>query len=104
MIIVMGHAQLGAGEIDRLSADIKTQLAATNAETGCHHYGFSRDVLDPDRMIISERWENQAAIDLHFASPHMAAFNAALGTAKVLGLDIKSYDLETGEIKQLMGG
>ncbi len=104
MIIVMGKATLGPGEIERVDAAIQTQLAATNAEPGCQHYSFARDVTAPDTLIISERWADQAAIDAHFASPHMAAFNAVLGTAKMLALDVKSYDLSTGEVKQLMGG
>jgi quinol monooxygenase YgiN len=104
MIIVMGHARLGPGEMDRINADMLTQVAATNAEPGCQHYSFSRDVSDPDRLVISERWDDQAAIDAHFKSAHMATFNAVIGAAQVLGLDVKSYDLSTGEVKQLMGG
>lgn len=104
MIIVMGHAQLGPGEFDRLQGEMRTQVTATNAEDGCLLYSFSRDVGDPDRMVISERWRDQAAIDTHFASPHMATFNAVIGGAKVLGIDVKSYDLGSGVVKQLIGG
>jgi quinol monooxygenase YgiN len=101
MIIVMGHAKLGAGEIDRLKDAMAKQIEATNAEPGCLHYGYSRDVLDPDTLIISERWTDQAAIDGHFKSAHMAEFNAVLATAKVLGLSVKAY--ENGEVRTLMG-
>jgi quinol monooxygenase YgiN len=101
MIVVMGHAKMGAGEIDRLSDAMATQIAATRAEDGCLHYGFSRDVLDPDTMIISERWRDNDAIAAHFASPHMAAFNAVLGSAKVLEVSVKAY--ENGEVRTLIG-
>ena len=53
MIIVMGHAKLGAGEIDRLGAEMEAQITATRAEDGCLAYGFARDVLDPDTLIIT---------------------------------------------------
>lgn len=101
MIIVMGHAQLAPREIERLQDAITAQLAATNAEEGCLHYSFARDVTNPDRLIVSERWRDQAAIDAHFASSHMAAFNAALASAKVLGLSIKAYENDT--VRTLMG-
>jgi quinol monooxygenase YgiN len=101
MIVVMGHARLGAGEFDRLKDAMATQIAATNAEEGCLHYGFSRDVLDPDRLIISERWRDQAAIDAHFTSPHMAAFNVVLATAQVSDVSVKAY--ENDEVRVLMG-
>ena len=101
MIIVMGHAKLGAGEIDRLAAEMETQIMATRAEDGCYHYGFSRDVFDPDTLIISERWRDNDAIAAHFASPHMATFNAVLAGAKVLEVSVKAY--ENGEVRTLVG-
>jgi quinol monooxygenase YgiN len=104
MIIVMGHAKFAAGEIERLDAAIQAQIIATNAEDGCDYYCFARDVTNPDRMVVSERWRDQVAIDAHFQTPHMAAFNEELGKAQLLELSIKSYDLKSGEIKQLMGG
>lgn len=102
MIIVMGHAKLGAGEIDRLSEAMAAQLIATRAEDGCEHYSFSRDLLDPDLLVISERWRDQAALDGHFQSPHMAAFNTVLGTSKVESISVKAY--ENGDVRTLIGG
>lgn len=101
MIIVMGHAKLGAGEIERLAEPIARQIAATRAEDGCLHYGYSRDVLDPDTLVVCERWRDNEAIAAHFASPHMAEFNAVLAGAKVLEVSIKAY--ENGEVRTLMG-
>ena len=101
MIVVMGHAKMAPGEIDRLAGAMATQIAATRAEEGCLHYAYSRDVLEPDTMIITERWRDNDAITAHFASPHMAAFNATLATAKVLDVSVKAY--ENGEVRTLMG-
>jgi quinol monooxygenase YgiN len=101
MIIVMGHAKLGAGEIDRLKEDMAIQVAATQAEDGCDLYCFARDVSNPDTLIISERWRDQAALDAHFASPHMATFNAVIGAAKLLDISVKAY--ENGEVRTLIG-
>jgi len=101
MVIVMGRAKLGPGEIDRLHADMEAQILATRAEDGCMLYAFSRDVLDPNTLHIAERWRDQAAIDAHFAAPHMAAFNKLLATAKVESLLVTAYD-SAGE-RVLMG-
>jgi quinol monooxygenase YgiN len=101
MIIVMGYAKFGAGDIDRLMPELLTQVAATNAEDGCELYCFSRDVTDPDTMIISERWREQGAIDAHMASAHMATFNKALASATIKALSVKAY--ENGEVRTLMG-
>ncbi len=101
MIIVMGHAKLAAGEIDRLGAEMEAQITATRTEDGCLAYGFSRDVLNPDTLIIAARWRDNAAIAAHFASPHMATFNAVLAQAKVLEVSVKAY--ENGEERTLIG-
>ncbi len=101
MIIVMGYAQAAPGEIDRIYDGLKAMVAATNAEEGCDHYGFSRDLGDPDRMIISERWRDQSALDAHFASAHMATFNALLGTIKMIDVSVRAY--ENGEMRVLVG-
>ncbi len=101
MIIVMGHAKLGAGEMERLKADMATQVAATQAEDGCELYCFAADIVEPDTLIISERWRDQAALDAHFASPHMAAFNAVIGAAKVLEISVKAY--QNGDVRTLIG-
>jgi quinol monooxygenase YgiN len=101
MIIVMGYAHTAPGEIDRVQAGLAAMVAATNAEDGCEYYGFSRDVNDPDRMIISERWRDQAALDAHFASAHMATFNALLGTVDMKDVSVRAY--ENGEMRVLIG-
>ncbi len=101
MVIVMGTARFAPGELDRLSAILRTQIEATRAENGCEHYAFARDVIDPDLMHVSERWRDNDAITAHFATPHIAAFNAELAAAKVLALSVKAYD-ENG-VRTLMG-
>ncbi len=103
MICVMGHARMAPGEIDRLSDAMRAQVSATLSEGGCDHYGFSRDVGDPDTLIISERWQDWAALETHFQQPHMAIFNAALAGAKVHDVRVKVYG-DDGQVRVLMGG
>jgi quinol monooxygenase YgiN len=101
MIVVMGEVRMGDGEIDRLQSDMATQMVATQAEDGCALYVFSRDVTDPNRLLISERWRDGAALDAHSKSPHMAVFNKVMGGAKILGISVKRYDVSG--VTQLIG-
>ena len=94
MLIVEGWIRFAAGEIERLTGAARTMIAETRKEPGCLDYAFSRDLVDPDVMRISERWVDDAALAAHFASPHMAAFQAALGDAKREGGSVKSYTAE----------
>ena len=101
MIIVMGYAKLAAGQLDGLDEAMRAQVEATRGEDGCEHYSFARDVIDPDTLMIAERWRDQAAIDAHFKSPHMAAFNEALAAATIEAISVKAY--ENGEVRTLIG-
>jgi quinol monooxygenase YgiN len=92
MIIVQGYAKLDVGEFDRLLPDMKAMVEATNKEDGCQLYCFARDAVDGDTLRISERWRDQAALDAHFATPHMATFNQVIAGAKVLDISVHAYD------------
>ncbi|UVO52758.1 putative quinol monooxygenase [Sphingomonas sp. SUN039] len=93
-VVVLGDVRCASGEIDRMQEAIDTQVRATRAEDGCELYAFSRDVLDPEVLHIAEKWRDHAALTAHFATPHMAVFNAELGAAKVVSMSVKAYDAE----------
>lgn len=100
-VIVMGYARTGPGQLDSLGDAMKAQIEATRAEDGCEYYGYARDVLDPDTMIISERWRDRAALEAHMKAPHMAVFNAALANVTFLDASVKAYEGE--DVRVLMG-
>ena len=91
MIIVTGTARFGAGEIERLNEAMAANVAATRAEDGCDHYSYAVDIAEPDLLHISERWRDEAAIEAHMASAHMATFMAVLGEARIEALSVRMY-------------
>lgn len=84
MLIVLAKAQVGEGAMEPAMAAIAAMVAASNAEEGCIAYAFTQDLLQPGVIHIVEKWKDEAALAAHFATPHMAAFGAAIG-----GLDFK---------------
>ena len=84
MLIVLAKAKVGEGAIDAARAAIADMVAASNAEEGCIAYAFTQDLGDPSLIHIVEKWQDDAALAAHFATPHMAAFGAAIP-----GLDFK---------------
>ncbi|MBV8056125.1 MAG: antibiotic biosynthesis monooxygenase [Deltaproteobacteria bacterium] len=101
MILIQGWIRLADGEIERLRAAAETMIRATHSEPGCIEYAFAVDVLEPNLLRIAERWKDQAALDAHFASAHMAAFQKAIAGAKIVGSSAMSY---TGsDERKLMG-
>ena len=92
MILVNGEVRFAAGEIERLRPALERNIAATREEPGCVHYAYAVDLLDPDRLRVSEQWEDQASVDAHMAAPHMAEFRAACARAKVESAAIHAYE------------
>jgi quinol monooxygenase YgiN len=95
MLIVLAKAQVGEGAMDAAKAAIADMVAASNAEEGCIAYAFTQDVLQPGTLHIVEKWQDETALAAHFATPHMAAFGAAIA-----GLDFKVIEalkFHTGE-------
>ncbi|MBA4779814.1 MAG: hypothetical protein A2792_01650 [Sphingomonadales bacterium RIFCSPHIGHO2_01_FULL_65_20] len=100
MLIIEGWLQFAPGEIDKFAEAARQMVEATRQEEGCLHYAFARDMNDPDIIRISERWVDEAALEAHFASPHMAAFGAGLAQVERLGSDVRLYDGE--EVRRIM--
>jgi quinol monooxygenase YgiN len=102
MIIVEGWARFAPGESAKFHAAARKMAEETRKESGCLEYAFSQDLMDPDLVRVIERWEGEAALTAHFATPHMAAFNAALSNAKLVGASVKAYKAEF--LRTLAGG
>jgi quinol monooxygenase YgiN len=84
MLIVLAKAQVSAEALAAAKAAIADMVVASNAEDGCIAYAFTQDLGDPTVIHIVEKWQDEAALAAHFATPHMAAFGAAIA-----GLDFK---------------
>ena len=91
MIIVSGTLNIDAADIDTAMAIGATMAEASLAEEGCHAYGFWQDPSEPSRARVFEEWESQEALDLHFATPHMAEFMTGIGQLKISDMDLSKY-------------
>lgn len=84
MLIVLAKAKASEAALEQAIPAIAAMVEASNAEEGCIAYAFTQDLLDPTQIHIVEKWQDDAALAAHFATPHMAAFGAGIA-----GLDFK---------------
>lgn len=60
------------------------ELARTDAshsvarEPGCHQFDVTLDREQPNRVVLYEVYENEAAFEAHLETPHLAAFRAGI--------------------------
>jgi quinol monooxygenase YgiN len=76
-LIIAGTVRAPAAALAALRPHMATMMAASRAEDGCVEYGYAEDVAEPGLIHVFEIWRDQAALDTHFASPHMAIWRAA---------------------------
>lgn len=88
MLIVLAEATLGDDALEKGRDAMAAMVEASRKEEHCHGYTYAIDVLDPNKLVIVEKWTDEAALSFHFQTPHMAAFREALQ-----GLDVQITQL-----------
>jgi quinol monooxygenase YgiN len=75
---------------------LQDMVAPTHAEPGCKLY----ELYDSDsrgRFFLYERWESQAALDLHMATPHFKRL-------KQTGEELVREPFEINFVKKILAG
>ena len=96
MLIVLAKAKVSEGAMAAARAAIADMVAASNAEEGCIAYAFTQDMLEPGVIHIVEKWKDEAALAAHFATPHMAAFGAAIAGLGFEVIEALKYHADEG--------
>src|SRR5947209_19900611 len=76
-LIIAGTVRLPPENLAGLKPHMEKMLEASRAEDGCITYSYAEDVAEPGLIRVYEVWRDQAALDAHFKTPHMAAWRAA---------------------------
>lgn len=63
---------------------------AVRAEEGNLRYEYFQALVDPDTVLLVDRWADQAALDAHHASPMMARI-AELREKHDLSMSVERY-------------
>ncbi len=92
-VLVAGTFRVPAQTLAAFEPHMAAMLATSRAEDGCLTYSYARDVLDPGLIRVFEAWRDQACLDAHFATAHLAAWRAAGAAAGVSDRDLTIYDV-----------
>lgn len=95
MLVVAGHIRLDPDKREAAIAAAVEVMKATREEEGCISYTFSADLSDPGRFLLFEEWKSQDALTAHFATPHMATFQAAMGGFGIQEMNVQKYEVSS---------
>jgi quinol monooxygenase YgiN len=76
VIIILGTVRLPHDNIGKARAAMETMVLASRAEDGCIAYSYAEDLLEPGLVRVTEIWRDQAVLDAHFKTAHLAAWRA----------------------------
>ena len=97
MIQINGTIKLGRTIDAATRKAIVEMVRASRAEDGCLDYAFATDLADPDTLILFERWRDQAALDAHGKSAHMAQFQQVMASNPPASRDLRVYQTDEGQ-------
>lgn len=76
-LVIAGTIRVPPERLDAFRPHMIAMLEASRAEDGCLEYSYAEDVAEPGLIRVFEAWRDQAALDAHFQTPHLAAWRAA---------------------------
>jgi quinol monooxygenase YgiN len=77
MLLIVGTIRLPPHKVAQARSIMRAMVESSRAEDGCVEYCYAEDVLDPGLIHVMELWRDQAALDRHFASDHLAVWRAS---------------------------
>lgn len=72
MVNVIVILEIDPARIDEFLSVAQENAAASRLEPGCLRFEVSRDSAKPNFFALSESYVDQAAMDAHYKTPHVA--------------------------------
>jgi quinol monooxygenase YgiN len=91
MLIVAGEFRVDPEQREEFLRSRMQSMRVARAEPGCVEYVFSADPLDPGRIVLFERWEDDDALAAHLAAAR--ARPQASGGVHVISSSVVKYDI-----------
>jgi quinol monooxygenase YgiN len=91
MIVVIGRVKTDADKRDALVRIGEAVAAASRNEAGCISYRLYEATDLENEFVFVEEWQSDEALQLHFATPHIAEFMQAITAAITAPPDVKFH-------------
>lgn len=92
MIIVAGHLRVPATERDRYLAAVAGVADLARRTPGCYDFVQAADPIDPERINVYERWDDDASL-----SAFRSSGDEPVPAPDILGGDVAKYRISSVE-------
>ena len=93
MIVVVGRVRTDTDRRAELVRVGQAVAAASRAEAGCISYRLYEDTEIENEFVFVEEWENDEALQQHFATTHVGEFMRAIPATIVGPPDVKFHTI-----------
>lgn len=98
MLLIVGTIRLPPENLAAARPVMKRMVEGSRGEDGCVEYSYAEDVLEPGLIHVKEMWRDQATLDRHFKTVHLADWRAAWPELGIHDRNLRSY--EVGEPRE----
>lgn len=92
-LVIAGTVRVPAENLEAFRPHMLAMLEASRAEDGCITYSYAEDVAEPGLIRVFEAWRDQAALDAHFQTSHMATWRSHWPAFGVSDRRLSAYDI-----------
>ncbi|MDQ6811583.1 MAG: antibiotic biosynthesis monooxygenase [Actinomycetota bacterium] len=93
MIVVIGRVVTDAAKREQLVRIAHAVASTSREEEGCRSYRIYEDTEISNEFVFVEEWEDQAALERHFGTPHVAEFMQAIPETVVATPDVRFHTI-----------
>ena len=101
MIIITGHVLTNTENREAIVAECVLHSRRSRGEPGCIAHNVHRDCEQPDRLVFVEKWQNRAALLVHFALPNSSAFVKAISMLSTERPEMQIYEADEIGVAEL---
>lgn len=104
MIVVVARLTTDAERRAALIEAGETVAAASRDEAGCLNYRIYEATDEENSFVIVEEWADDAALQAHFKTPHIAEFMPKVGTLVTAPPDVGFHEVaSTRDLSNVAG-
>ena len=92
MVIITAILKAKEGKGDLLEQELKKMVQKVHTEPGAIMYVAHRDINNPLRFLIYERYKNKEATEEHRSTPHFKEFSKVLESLADGRMEVNFYD------------
>jgi quinol monooxygenase YgiN len=93
MIVVVGRVRTDDEKRESMIDVAQTVARASREEAGCINYRIYEDTEQPNEFVFVEEWADDAALQSHFATPHIAQFMGAITDTLVAPPEVNFHEI-----------